>query len=258
MKRRVCIAAAVNEELAGIKGSMKIENRLSLDGSQAWQGSWAGCDLVLLRTGVGKLQARRAFQALLENCDPSLFISIGYAGGAQTDLRPGDLFLAQSAQALCEGQELNFVQAQSVEGLKLSGDFRAAAEKAAQMCKVSTHRGDLLSVEQIVYNPDSKQALGRLYDVSALDMETFYLASLCRERSLPFFSLRAISDAADEELLNVSPILSEDGKVSYLKAGWFVLKTPGVMKDLMQLRQRALGATENMTVFLRHFLQYID
>jgi|GEM_PF-335482 len=255
MESLICILGAVKEELAGVKREMKIENHTRRDSADFWQGSWLGNDIILLKTGIGGDRARQAITHLIETHSPDLILSIGYAGGAVKTLRPSNLFLANKVIALNPGEEINFNQARPVSSIDLDSTAYDKAKEILSSGKEQFHEGALLTVEQIVYNPENKQALGNLYNVSALEMETFQLASVAKEKGIPFLSLRAISDSAEEELLNVSPMLTQDGNVSFLKAGWFVLSRPGSMKDLLNLKKRSDRTTQSLTNALKKLLE---
>ncbi|PIR00002.1 MAG: hypothetical protein COV66_07840 [Nitrospinae bacterium CG11_big_fil_rev_8_21_14_0_20_45_15] len=255
MESVICISAAVKEELAGVKREMKIDEHLRLKSAEIWKGSWLGRNIVLLKTGIGGTKARQALTSLLEECSPQLILSIGYAGGTLQKLQPSSLILANNVLALSSNNEINFSQCQPVSAIGLNSEVLNRAKEILLQGKDSPSEGSILSVDQIVYNPENKQALGRLYNVVALEMETFQLAQLAQEKSIPFLSLRGISDSAEEELLNVSPMLSENGNVSFLKAGWFVLSHPGSMKDLLDLKKRAERTTQNLTNALKKILQ---
>ncbi len=255
MESVICISAAVKEELAGVKREMEIEEQLRHKSAEIWKGRWLGKDIVLLKTGIGGTKARQALTYLLEKYSPELILSIGFAGGTIKTLQPSNLVLANKVLALSPGNEINFSQCQPVSAVDLNSAVFQKAKEILLQGKDTLQEGTILSVDQIVYNPENKQAIGHLYDVVALEMETFQLAQAAQEKSIPFLSLRAISDSAEEELLNVSPMLTEDGNVSFLKAGWFVLSHPGSMKDLLNLKKRADLTTQTLTNALKKLLR---
>jgi adenosylhomocysteine nucleosidase len=109
-------------------------------------------------------------------------------------------------------------------------------------------------VSEVASQPEKKRALQELFSAQAVDMETSALARLAAEKNIPFLSLRAISDSATDELMDVSPMLEPDGKVSPLKAGWYVMTHPGSLKNLLSLKDIAKKATDNLTQFLSEVL----
>jgi adenosylhomocysteine nucleosidase len=84
-------------------------------------------------------------------------------------------------------------------------------------------------------------------------METSALAEEAQTRNLSFISVRAITDTADQELIDCSHLVADDGDVSKLKAGWHVLTHPGDLKGMIELGQHAKIATANLTEFLKPY-----
>ena len=94
MENSICILGAVKEEIAGIKGRMKINQRLKLGTNDVFCGFWEGKSIILVRTGIGKIRAGGALAMILDKYSLSMVISLGYAGGTHPDLKAGDLLVA--------------------------------------------------------------------------------------------------------------------------------------------------------------------
>lgn len=245
MEKIICILGAVREEIAGIKRQMKVTGQSKLGKSDAWTGMWEDKSLVLVRTGVGKKRAQEALSRVLENHAPAMIISLGYAGGTHPSLKVGDLLIAD--QVVTGSDEPLPTDAALVDC--------AADLPAPKNCSV--HKGMLLTMESVISRPEVKRKLGKHYGCLALDMETSALIQLAKERDIPFISLRSVTDAVDQELLDVSPFMESDGEVNKLKAGWYVLTHPGSIKTFMSLKDIANLATQNMTYLLTSFLRSV-
>ncbi len=245
MENIICILGAVKEEIAGIKRQMTVTGQSKLGKTDVWTGVWEGKSLVLVRTGVGKKRAREALSRVLETHAPAMIVSLGYAGGTHPSLKVGDLLIADQ------------VVTGSDEPLATDTDLadRAADLPAPKNCSV--HKGILLTMETVISQPEVKQKLGKHYGCLALDMETSVLAQLAKERDIPFVSFRSVTDAVDQELLDVSPFMEKDGEVNKLKAGWYVLTHPGSIKTFKNLKQIADHATRNLTHILTTFLRSV-
>ncbi|MDH5764014.1 MAG: hypothetical protein OEZ51_13665, partial [Nitrospinota bacterium] len=116
-------------------------------------------------------------------------------------------------------------------------------------------RGTLLTVDEVVATPLEKKSLKEQYGAVAVDMETYALAEDARTRHLPFVSVRCITDTADQELIDCSHLVAEDGDVSKLKAGWHILTHPGDLKGMIDLGKNAKQATANLTVYVSQWIQ---
>ena len=247
----ICIIGAIGEEIAGVKQRMKIEQSLTLGPARVFLGKWQGVDLLLVRSGVGGVRARQALAQVCDGHAVGLILSIGYAGGLDPDLTVGDLVIADKVFDHETG---------SAEKKRLRGEVISSAlvnQAMTLSCPDDTvvYRGGLLTVDQVVSDPDEKKQLGTRYPVLAVDMETTELVREADARNIPFLSIRSITDTADQELLDCAHLVKADGEVSKLKAGWHVLTHPGDLKSLVELRDHAQKATARLTEFLTQYLK---
>jgi adenosylhomocysteine nucleosidase len=111
-----------------------------------------------------------------------------------------------------------------------------------------------LTVDRVAATPQEKKQLRDKYSAVAVDMETSALAEVAQERDLAFVSVRAITDRADQELIDCAHLVEENGEVSKMKAGWHVITHPGDLKGMIELGQHAKIATANLTEFLRTYI----
>ena len=254
MDQPVLILGALREEIAGIRGKMLVENQFKAGHGDVWSGTWENRSIVLVRTGVGKKCANKVLEDVLHRVEPSLILSTGYAGGLSHDLNVGDLVVADrvlddSAESF-SGEELSAAAPDrqwldQVKGLNPSGRF-------------SIHYGTLLTVSGVVADSSAKLQLGSRCGALAVDMETSVLLTGAGEKNIPFLSIRAVSDTADQSLADVSSLVGKDGTVSKLKAGWYVATHPQTIPHFISLRQQSQKATRNLTDFIRALLQVPD
>jgi len=251
MENSICILGAVKEEIAGIKGRMKIDHREKLGAADVFYGTWERRPIILVRTGIGKIRAGGALAMVLEKFSLSMVISIGFAGGTHADIQAGDLLVAR--------RFLNFPK-DGAPPQKIPDTFCLAkqAEKVPSSKKYTAYKGCLLTVDRVVNKPEEKQALGEDYGANAIDMDTSVLAHMAAVRKLPFLSVRAITDTVDEELIDVSSFMAKDGQISTLKTGWYVLTHPGSIPTFISLQEVARKGTKNITEFLIAFLKLVD
>ncbi|MEK9629360.1 MAG: hypothetical protein VW455_10105 [Nitrospinota bacterium] len=248
MKKAIAILGAVSEEIAGIKKSMNIADRIRLGKSEAWPGKWLEKEIVLVRTGVGKQRAADATRKVIEKFHPQKIISLGYAGALINELKVGDLFVAKTILS-SESDETTF-EMDDPEEMKW-------LEKANQIPLPKNFKlrvGKLITVDKVIHTPEGKRELGNRFGAEAVEMETLKIALLSRENNIPFISVRGISDEVGHELIDSSSFLGSDGEISKLKAGWYVLTHPGSLKNALSLRSHTLVATQNLTDFIAKLL----
>lgn len=254
MEPVILILGALRDEIAGVKKSMAVKKQKRLGKTDVWLGTWQGRQVVLARTGVGPERAEKALMSLIKQVSPSLVISIGYAGGAHRDVRGGDLIVAERALALNPGTSLLEAVEKEAETFSMDASWVDLAKQVKIPGDRGIHFGGLLTVAEAVCDPELKRKIGDRFPVLAIDMETAVFARMARERNIPLFSVRAITDTVDQKLLDVSNFMEDDGEVSKLKAGWYILTHPGSFKGANSIRVQAQKATRNLTVFLAAFL----
>jgi adenosylhomocysteine nucleosidase len=250
MENSICILGALKEEIAGFKGRMTINHRLKFGTADVFLGFWEGKSIVLVRTGMGRIKAGGALAQVLDKYSLSMVISIGYAGGCHSDIKAGDLLVANKFLNGPKQDELP-------KEIKVASCLAGKAEKVRPSNKFATYAGRLMTMDRVVRRPEEKNVLGKAYGAIAVDMETSTLATMAAERNLPFLSVRAISDTVHQELVDVSK-LTEDGEISPLKAGWYVLTHPGSIPTFISLQEIARRGTKNITEFLIAFLKLVD
>ncbi len=240
MEPRIAILGAIKDEIAGIKQEMQITHTLRWQTGNAFVGEWQGVPVVLVRSGMGRERARRALVEVADKWDLKEVISIGYAGALDPSLEVGDLVVADKII------EKNTSQTdQDVKSYSLNKEiFNTTAAVRGRI---------LLTVDSIAATPQEKKRLREQYSAVAVDMETSALAGEAEARNLSFVSVRAITDTADQELIDCTHLVEEDGDVSKLKAGWHVLTHLGDLKSMIELRQHARMATANLTEFLKPY-----
>jgi len=235
MDKRIAIIGAIKDEIAGIKNQMKIEESLRWQTGNAFTGTWQGREIVLVRSGMGMDRARQALVELAGRFTLERVYSIGYAGALDPALQVGELILADQV-----------VHYQTLKNYALGEGLPDSPP--------DVRRGKLLTVDDVAATPPEKKALKEKYAAVAVDMETFALAEEAQARNLPFVSIRAVTDTAQQELIDCSYLVAEDGDVSKLKASWHILTHPGDLKGMIDLGKNAKRATANLTEMLGRIL----
>lgn len=241
MESRIAILGAIKDEIAGIKKEMEITGTLRWPTGNAFVGEWQGISVVLVRTGMGRDRARRALIEVAEKWDLKEVISIGYAGALDPSLEVGDLVVADLVMEL--------------DSSRLGDDTKTfSLKKEIFNLATDVHKRILLTVDRVAATPQEKKKLKEQYSAVAVDMETSALAEEAQTRDLAFVSVRAITDTADQELIDCAHLVEENGEVSKMKAGWHVVTHPGDLKGMIELGQHAKIATANLTEFLRTYI----
>jgi len=251
----ICILGAVRQEISKIRGGMSGREHRKLGNADSWRGTWKGHDILLVRTGMGKAQAREALNRVFADLAvPRLIISTGYAGATDPALSIGDIVVADRVLETPCATDEDFSATRPVSEFCVDPVWTDKI-MAIPAVGVKVSRGGLLTVDKPVCSPQAKKAVGERYRVQAVEMETSAMIALAAEKNVAFLSIRAVSDTVEDELIDVSPFVGADGEVSPLQAGWHVLTHPGIIGEVLTLRQHACRATDTLTHCLASFLQ---
>ena len=78
-------------------------------------------------------------------------------------------------------------------------------------------------------------------------MESSVIRTVCREHGLPSATLRAISDAADEDLpLDFNALLTSDQRISLTKLAGALLRSPRTVPELLALQRNTRLAARRL------------
>jgi nucleoside phosphorylase len=197
-------------------------------------------EVTVLLTGMGGENAAKAMSSIpLETHD--LCISSGLAGSLDARLTPGDVIAARSAETL-------------------DGSCKAASDTIlvdlAVACGAKAVNVSLTS-EKIVATAEEKDELNRRGSI--VEMETAQILTAATQKHVPCATVRAISDAADEDLpVDFARILDSRG---HLKMGGLLKEvglSPYRIPLLLQFGRQSRAAGKSLADFLDRYISAIS
>lgn len=192
-------------------------------------------ELTVLLTGMGGENASSAMQSIpLDVHD--ICISSGLAGSLDLALTPGDIVAARTAETL--ERNLSVASDAALIDLALASGAKVVAAS--------------LTSEKIIATADEKESLSR--QGSIVEMETTHILSAATQKHVPCVAVRAISDAANEDLpVDFGRILDSHG---HLKMGGLLKEvglSPYRIPLLIQFGRQSRAAGKSLADFLdRH------
>ena len=233
----VAFLFALGIESGGLVDALKSDETSRHKHGLERAGKLDGREVVIVESGVGPAAAARATKAVIEFYQPRWVVSAGFAGALHEDLRRGHVLMADSV-ADESGEPLSV-------GIKLTPEVLASTK--------GLHTGRLLSVDRLIRRADERRKLHEQHAALACDMETFAVAQVCRDLNTRLLSVRIISDAIDDELpVEIEHLLAQKTLAGKLgAAAGAVMHRWGAAKDLWNLREDALKASDRLANFLR-------
>ena len=195
-----------------------------------------GQRVVLAESGLGHLQAARATRDVISIHRPPWIVATGFACALTTSLRRGHILMADEVV--------------NPRGERLSIELNV--DRKSIEASPGLHLGRLLTVDHLVRTPADRRKLADLHHALACDMETMAVAQVCRSEKVRVLAVRIISDAVDEQLpVEVEQLLEHDSLAAKLGvAAGAIFKRPSSVKDMWQLKEDALKASDRLARFL--------
>lgn len=173
-----------------------------LYGYRFMSGRLQGRDVVVVRCGMGKVNAAVCAQTLLMRYQPELVINSGVAGSLSPALNICDIVIGTDAvqhdvDTTALGDPIGMVS--TVYETYFPCDERAGNVllKAAEKLGVHAVRARIASGDQFIAETEKKRWIVDTFAASACEMEGGAIAQVCFISKVPCVILRAISDSTD-------------------------------------------------------------
>ena len=169
-----------------------------------YEGKLAGTDVVIVRCGIGKVNAALCVQALCDLFHITHVINTGVAGSLNAKLDIGDILV--SADAIHHDMDVTIFgyapgQVPGTEHREFKADPELA-RLALQLCRevnpdIRAMEGRVVSGDQFISSAQVKQRLISEFAGDCAEMEGASIAHGAKCNNIPFVIIRAISDKAD-------------------------------------------------------------
>lgn len=198
------IIGAMEEEVALLRD--KIENRQTLcrGGCEIYSGQLQGCEVALLRSGIGKVAAAMGTMLLLEYCQPDVVINTGSAGGLSAGLQVGDIVISEEtryhdADVTAFGYEIGQLPG-CPPGFMSDEKLINSTQQCIEQLKMKAVRGLIVSGDSFINGSLALKKIRHHFPRAiAVEMEATAIAHVCHNFAVPFVVVRAISDVADQQ-----------------------------------------------------------
>lgn len=202
---KIGIIGAMEEEVAILKEQMEVSRRAERAGMEFFEGKLAGKDVVVVRSGIGKVNAGICAQILADLFQVDAIINTGIAGSLNADIDIGDIVISTDAvqhdmDAVNFGYPLG--QIPRMDTLAFPADEKLI-ETARQACRqanpdIHVFAGRVVTGDQFVAERAVKERISSNFGGFCTEMEGAAIAQAAYLNKIPFVILRAISDKADD------------------------------------------------------------
>ncbi len=218
---RIAVLGALEAEIALLIPEVAVTAEHVLAGLPMLAGRLDGLEVLLGRSGVGKVNAAMVTTLILERFRPDYVLFTGVAGGINPALLPGDVVIATGTTQHDYGRQythgfmglapLNvamnqrhpafFPASEQLVELARQAAGRVllkpapshAGERPPQVVEGLIATGDLFAVAE-----SKKRELRERLGADACEMESAAVAQVCAELGADFLTVRGISDIAED------------------------------------------------------------
>lgn len=202
---KIGIIGAMELEVEELKSHMNTSEIITKAGMKFYEGTLNHVNVVIVQSGIGKVNAALCVQILADVFQVSHVINTGVAGSLNADLDIGDILI--SADALYHDMDVTIFGYQPGEVPQM-GRREFAADKqmialAKEACEkvnpdIQVKVGRVVSGDQFISDKAVKMRLIQEFKGDCTEMEGAAIAHSAYLNGIPFVIIRAISDKADD------------------------------------------------------------
>lgn len=218
----IAIIGAMPEEISIYWNDIQNRKIDTIEGIKFVSGNLKNKYVVLVESGVGKVNSTMTCTVLIQHFKPSVILFTGVAGGLSNDLEIGDIIISDSVVqydfgTLNDDNSITYWGAKNPIDNKRNPIFfkadphlvtiaKTAAihiqldsiviSKVLRMPKIKT--GIIATGDLFIASSKRKYQLNSTLGANAVEMEGGAIAQVCFEQHVPFLIIRSISDLANK------------------------------------------------------------
>lgn len=210
---KIGIIFAMNEELEALKKYLVLNNSYKLFDLEFYEGLINDKKCILVESGVGKVNAARTTQILIDNFKVDYVFNIGVAGGIDDSLKVCDIVVGTNLvqhdfDITAFNHEKGYIPN---VGKFIESDSNLI--KKAENINTNIQFGTIASGDIFCTDANMSKKINKKFNALCVEMEGASVAQVCYLSHVPFLIIRSISDIPNnnntityEEFLKISTI----------------------------------------------------
>ncbi len=199
---KIGIIAAEEEEMLAMKFFLKNIKEETFFDLTFITGNIGNKKCILVKSGVGKVNAARTTQLLIDHYQVNYVINIGSAGAVDKNLCVNDIVIASQLVQY----DFDITQIGNYEKGEICdlGKYISSDSYLIDLCKnaidalenknFQTKIGIIASADTFCGNPEKAHAIREEFQAECVEMEGASVAQVCYLDNVPFLVIRGISD----------------------------------------------------------------
>ena len=198
------IIGAMEEEITNLKYHMEVFDVQTIAGMSFFKGAVKGTELVLVRSGIGKVNAGICTQILASVFNVDTVINTGIAGSLNAAIDIGDIVVSTSlvqydVDARNFGYKLGEIPRMNIIEFPADKELTDKTESvfAALDLGVKLYKGMIATGDKFVSEDSLKAEIVNNFHAYCVEMEGAAIAQAAMLNNMKCVVIRAISDKAD-------------------------------------------------------------
>jgi len=200
---RIIIMGAMKEEVDAFLPVITEIKPFTLQHVTGYQGNCMQHEILLIQSGIGKVNSAVTTSLVIHQFQPDLLINIGSAGGLHQDIQIGHVLVADCVSYHdADARAFNDYAYGQIPGMPKTyyPDTQCLNLFTELSSNHTIHRGLICSGDSFVSDEKHLQTIQSFFpNIYAVDMESCSIAQACFLLDTPFCIIRAISDHANQE-----------------------------------------------------------
>ncbi|MBR4357432.1 MAG: 5'-methylthioadenosine/adenosylhomocysteine nucleosidase [Butyrivibrio sp.] len=201
---KIGIIGAMEVEVATLKSNMTVKNTVKKASMEFYEGTIGNTEVVVVRSGIGKVNAGICVQILIDLFNVTHVINTGIAGSLNADINIGDIVLSTDAcyhdvDITVFGYKKGEIPQIGAAEFKADDELREKAKASIKKAApdIGVFEGRVCSGDQFISSAEVKDAIIKEHGGLCTEMEGAAIAQASYLNNTPFLIIRAISDKAD-------------------------------------------------------------
>ncbi len=203
--KKIGIIGAMEVEVAALKSKMEIAQTVKRASMEFCEGTLAGGPAVVVKSGVGKVNAGMCVQILADLFQVTHVINTGIAGSLRNEINIGDVVISTDAlqhdmDATGFGYPLGEIPQLGMREFPANERMAALAQEVCRQVNpdIQALLGRIVTGDQFICSRDAKNRIAENFGGFCTEMEGAAVAQAACLNGIPYVVIRAISDKADD------------------------------------------------------------
>lgn len=202
---KIGVIGAMEEEVELLRSSLENAGTETIANCEFTTGTYKGQEVVLLKSGIGKVNAAMSTTLLLHHYQPDIVINTGSAGGFDADLEVGAIVISDEVRhhdvdVTIFGYEMGQVPQMPAAFTSNEELIELAVKAVEEIGEHSYAVGLIATGDSFMNDPERVEKVrGSFPSMKAAEMEAAAVAQVCFQFNAAFVVIRALSDIAGKE-----------------------------------------------------------